>query len=154
MRHLFASKVRAEELKITPLEGRAEYTWQKVGKSFLCRIDPNFIRPGKDVQAVVEAGRAPDRVALMFCDQSAPVGAGRRIVTEAGPIQGVFEIRSIPDIAVGYATGHHIEVQIIETNQELDGFFPAQDGREDAVVPTVQDMDDGGVSPDDLYGSP
>lgn len=149
MRHLFASKVRAEELVITPREGRAEYSWKKVGPSFMCRIDPNFIRPGKDVQAVVEAGRAPDRVALMFCDQTAPVGAGRRIVTEGGPIQGVFEMRAIPDIAVGYATGHHIEVQLIETNQELDGFFPAAEGQPTAVVPQ---NDDDGVSPEDLYG--
>lgn len=88
------------------------------------RLDLTFIRPGKDQLPAIEAGRAPDRVGVFFCDADSGLRAGDRIVCIAGPITGTFDVRVIPDVAQGFSTGHHIEVQVIETSQQLDNIFP------------------------------
>jgi len=90
-----------------------------------CRLDLNFLRPGKDVPAPIEAGAAPDRIGVMFCRATVPLRAGDRIVATAGPVKGIFDIKSIPDVALDFASGHHIEVQIVETVQNLAGVWPA-----------------------------
>ena len=35
------------------------------------------------------------------------------------PVKGTFEIRVMPDEAIDFSDQHHIEVQIIESNQNL-----------------------------------
>ncbi len=91
-----------------------------------CRLDMQWVRPGKDQPVPVQAGRAPDRVGLLFCDYGVDLRAGDRIRPTAGPITGVFEIRVVPDAAVDYSFAHHIEVQIIEVAQSLVGVFPGR----------------------------
>jgi len=108
-------------------DGLPTITWTPYGDSrdtLKCRLDLTFIRPGKDQLPAIEAGRAPDRVGVMFCDVTAGIRAGDRIVCIAGPISGTFEIRAVPDVAQAFSTGHHIEVQVIETTQQLDNIFP------------------------------
>lgn len=136
MEHLFISAVRVDRLQLSVTDGRPSMTWMpspEKGAGFLkCRLDLTFVRPGKDQPAAENAGRAPDRVGVMFCGPYSPIKAGDRIVAipnEYGqtPVQGTFEIRVIPDLALNYNSAHHIEVQILETNQTLLDRFPDDD---------------------------
>ena len=102
-----------------------------------CRLDMNFIRPGKDVLPAPVAGRAPDRMGLLITYPYAPLRAGDRVVAipnEQGeiPVEGTFELRVKPDEVVGYSARHHLEIQVIETGQELtENDWPAEDPIED-----------------------
>lgn len=143
MDHLFNSAVRVERLQLEVTDGAASMTWQQATdpdsalNSMLaylkCRLDMNFVRQGKDIPMAPVAGKAPDRIGVMFTYPYAPIKAGDRIVTidneqNEQPVKGTFEIRAIPDEAVGFTSRHHIEVQVVETTQDLDGGeWPAED---------------------------
>lgn len=127
MDHLFSSTVKVQRVQKTRVDGVAVTTWvdQEAPLSAVkCRLDLNFLRPGKDVPATIEAGTAPDRIGVMFC-RKVGLKAGDRIVTIAGPVTGVFDIKSIPDDALDFSAAHHVEVQIVETVQNLAGKWPA-----------------------------
>ncbi len=152
MDHLFSSYVRVEQLNLVVDNetGRSESVWepatsedpaeQELLTALKCRLDLNFVRPGKDIAPAPVAGRAPDRIGVLFTYGYAPLKAGQRVVaipdpsypTKPMPVEGTFEIRVIPDKALDYATAHHIEVQILETNQSLELFAPDED---DEVLP-------------------
>jgi hypothetical protein len=90
-------------------------------ESVPCRLDLTFIRPGKDQLPVVEAGRAPDHLGIMFCDPDVPIQAGDVYVFFEGPISGTYEMRVSPDRAIGFKKANHIEVQLVETTlQSVD----------------------------------
>jgi hypothetical protein len=134
MDHLYASRAKVQRLQLSVESGRtAVHDWrdqQGVLSNFPCRLDLLFIRPGKDVLPAIEAGVARDRVGILFCSSKIPLLAGDRIVLIGGPIQGTFDIKNIPDRAQGFGAAHHIEVQVVETNQTLEGptAFPSEDG--------------------------
>ncbi len=92
---------------------------------FQCRLDLQFVRPGKDQPMPLVAGRAPDRVGVLFFDCITDNGgkplvlAGDRIEMVHGPVLGTFEIRLIPDVAQDFLGAHHVEVQVIEVSQAL-----------------------------------
>jgi len=117
MQHLFSSTVSVSRLSVTDGGGVPLYSFDVVNPSLRCRLDLNFLRPGKDQPAAPEAGRAPDRVGVMFCAVDADLRAGDRVKAVAGPVDGVFEIRVVPDVATDYSSGHHKEVQIVEVAQ-------------------------------------
>jgi hypothetical protein len=135
MDHLFNSVVRVEELQLTQEDGELpEMNWVQATHDdpalnamllyLRCRIDMNFVRPGKDILPAPEAGKAPDRVGVLFTYNYAPIKAGQRLVAIENdwgiiPVPGNFEIRYIPDVAIDYSSPHHIEVQVIETAQKL-----------------------------------
>jgi hypothetical protein len=133
--HLFASVVRVERMGLTQVDGVATMDWSPVdgGEYVRCRLDLNFLRPGKDIAPAPVAGKAPDRIGLMFCSSDAPIRAGDRVVAIPGddgtvPVSGTFEIRVIPDLAMGFSAPHHMEIQILETNQDLDeDIWPSED---------------------------
>lgn len=132
--HLFNSRCRAEVMVKSNVGGVAESAWVPAGTSaeeiaalsyIKGRFDLNFVRPGKDVLPAPVAGQAPDRVGLFFCGSDVPIKAGMRLVTVPNdngkePVKGIFEIRVIPDVAIDFSDAHHIEVQVIETQQSLD----------------------------------
>jgi hypothetical protein len=137
MDHLFNSVVRVEEMRLTQENGVADTSWVEVDdpalKNLPCRLDLNFVRPGKDILPAPVAGKAPDRIGVMFTYAHAPLKAGHRITaiphpdTGALPVQGTFEIRVVPDVAIGFSAAHHIEVQIIEAAQKPQNFsWPGQ----------------------------
>ncbi len=134
MFHLFNSVVRVERLQLVTTDGVAEMDWAQATdpdpnaaemlKYLECRLDMNFLRPGKDILPAPEAGKAPDRIGIMFTYPYAPIKAGDRIVAIPNregktPVKGTFEIRVMPDEAIDFSDHHHIEVQIIESNQNL-----------------------------------
>lgn len=139
--HLFNSVVRAEEQGLSVSNGLAETSWQPVDDPMLaalpCRLDLNFLRPGKDILPAPVAGKAPDRVGIMFTYAHAPLKAGMRVTAIPDPeypdipipVKGTFEIRVVPDVAIDYASAHHIEVQVVEVAQEPDEDFswPGED---------------------------
>jgi hypothetical protein len=90
-----------------------------------CRLDLQFTRPGKDAPQPLVAGRAPDRVGVLFCDMPADVNglpllkAGDRFQMVSGPIVGTFEVRTVPEVAQDYIGASHAEFQVIETSQSL-----------------------------------
>lgn len=92
-----------------------------------CRLDLQFLRPGKDTPSAVVAGAIPDREGIMFCSNDPRLTAGMQIETindRRGKqvVVGVFEIKEMPDVALDYADAHHIEVKIIETVQQKTAF--------------------------------
>lgn len=142
MEHLYNSAVRVERLQLTVTDGTPVMDWGQATDddpalndmlTFLkCRLDMNFIRPGKDIPPAPEAGKAPDRIGVMFTYPYAPIMAGDRVVAipneqNAIPVAGTFEIRAIPDEAIDFSSRHHIEVQVIEANQLLEGRWPAEE---------------------------
>ncbi len=134
MRHLWHTRAEVLRLTATIADGTPRMNWIKadtvidsglqVPGELLCRLDLNFVRPGKDQPMPIVAGRAPDRIGLMFYSPDCDIRAGDRIRPIAGPITGTFEIRAIPDPAVGLATANHMEVQVIEVAQSLTSGFP------------------------------
>lgn len=128
MQGLFVSVVQAQRLYRSNVNGVATSTWQPYGDSrdsIPCRLDLLFVRPGKDAIPALEAGRAPDRYGVLFAEANCGLRAGDRVVCISGPIQGTFEIRAIPDMAQDYFSAHHMEVQVVETNQKTQGVFPS-----------------------------
>lgn len=88
-----------------------------------CRLDLQFLRPGKDAPPAIQAGVIPDREGIMFCDPLPNLRAGMRVVTKPDKrgrevVKGTFEIKEIPGEALDYDSVHHIEVKVIETTQE------------------------------------
>ncbi len=132
MRHLFASRVEVYDAAITIVDGTGEISWVKTSTivdtklgtpgEMLCRLDLTFIRHGKDQPMAAVAGRAPDRIGVLFCGPTDNLKAGQRIRAIAGPVTGTFEIRAIPDPAVDFANVHHLEVQVVEVAQDVSGF--------------------------------
>lgn len=131
MRHLYNTRAEVLRPRPTITDGLAQISWQKLTivvdafaatpGELMCRIDLNFQRPGKDQPMQMVAGRAPDRVGLMFFDPTNDIQSGDRIHCLDGPVQGTFEIRVMPDPAVGYGPAHHMEVQIVEVSQNMRG---------------------------------
>lgn len=124
MDHLYSSVVKVQRLtKTRDSSGMSRTEWTTAPSplnSFRCRLDLNFLRPGKDAPPAQEAGVVPNRIGIMFCSASLPLRAGDRIVTISGPVEGTFDLKVIPDIAVDYDSAHHIEVQVEESVQALD----------------------------------
>ncbi len=135
MQHLYPSAFRVERMQLVSVtDGVATMDWTQATDEdanandmlqFLKgRLDLNFVRPGKDILPAPEAGKAPDRIGVLFTFAYAPIRAGDRIVAipnEFGkiPVDGTFEIRYKPDEAQGFSDTHHIEVQVIEVGQNL-----------------------------------
>lgn len=130
MIHLFNSRVQVERLTTTNNNGRSQMLWVPLDAPLdyvACRLDLVFMRPGKDIPAPLEAGRAPDRIGIMFCAADLAIRAGDRIVTVPNdfglePVKGTFDLKVIPDIAQDYSGGHHIEVQVVETLNDLQNW--------------------------------
>jgi hypothetical protein len=134
MQHLFNSTVRAEELQRTVIDGEQAMSWSQATSGdpygdfaltrLPCRIDMGFLRPGKDIAPAPEAGKAPDRIGVMFCAAWVPIRAGMRFVTVPNddgsmPVAGTFELRVNPDGAIGFRDAHHLEMQVIESVQSV-----------------------------------
>lgn len=123
--HLFNSVVRVEELQAVVEDGTAISTWNPVAgmEKVKCRLDLNFIRPGKDILPAPVAGKVPDRIGILFASVGTPLKPGQRVVAVPNkfgkmPIKGTFEIRVVPDEAIDYSDAHHIEVQVVEVAQK------------------------------------
>jgi hypothetical protein len=126
IRHLYISRAEVHRLQIKLVKGSMTNTWQKITEmvdpalgvagEMMCRLDLNFIRPGKDQPSPIVAGRSQDRVGLLFCDYSAELLAGDRLKMVAGPISGWFELRSNPDGAIDFSQVHHFETQVVEVS--------------------------------------
>jgi hypothetical protein len=135
MRHLFNSRVEVLRLTGVLQAGTPTLSWNTITDvvdpylsapgQLMCRIDLQFLRPGRDQPMPAVAGRAPDRVGVLFLSITDALKAGDRIHTLTGPVTGTFEVRAIPDVAAQFADGHHMEVQIIEVAQGLTGVFPS-----------------------------
>jgi hypothetical protein len=134
MRHLYNSQAAVYRLSGGIVNGTPTLTWSKitgipdtvlgVAGEMMCRLDLGFLRQGKDQPMPATAGRAADRVGVLFYDSNAEVKAGDRLVMLSGPVVGTFELRAIPDPAIAYAEAHHLEVQVVEVSQDLVGIFP------------------------------
>ena len=125
MEHLYNSEVAVTRLTVGATDGMPSYAYNVVPglSSLSCRLDIGFLRQGKDQPMAAEAGRAPDRVGVMYCNSDAAIKPGDRITPVSGPITGTFEIRVIPDGAVDFAEVHHLEVQVVEVAQQLTNSY-------------------------------
>ncbi len=129
MRHLYHNRVEVFRLSLEMTKGLPQQSWQKLSEivdpylgvpgEIMCRIDLGYQRVGKDQPIPAAQGRAPDRFGLMVFDPTDEILAGDRFHCIAGPIQGTFEIRAMPDVAAAYAHAHHMEVQILEVAQNF-----------------------------------
>lgn len=124
MQHLYASVVKIRERKMVPKNGRPTLSWVDVaGLTYWpCRLDLEFMRPGKDAPPAINAGVVPDREGIMFCDVSEKIKAGMQVVTIDDSmgrqvVKGVFEIKEIPGISLDSSSQHHMEIKVQETVQ-------------------------------------
>ncbi len=131
MRHLFNTRAEVLRMTATMSHGSPTVDWNKVdviidarlgvSGELMCWLDLNFLRPGKDAPPPVVAGRALDRIGVMFFSATDRLKSGDRIRCLSGPVTGTFEIRNNPDPAISFrTTPHHFEVQIIEVAQSVD----------------------------------
>lgn len=131
LRHLYRSQVQVFRLSGSFDLGAPSYVWEpltavldpvlNIPGQMLCRIDLQFLRPGKDAPMPIVAGRPPDRTGTMFYDAIPMILAGDRFVCTAGPIVGTFELRQVPEPAQDYFAVHHFENQVIEVAQTVAG---------------------------------
>lgn len=129
MRHLYRSVVEVLTDGSYTRGGSLIHGWHRAESMFdpylgrvgylACRLDLNFIRPGKDEPPMQTGGRAPDRVGVLFCDPTPYLKVGHRLKCVDGPINGLFEIRNVPDEAQDYVGVHHLECSIVEVAQSL-----------------------------------
>ena len=143
MRHLYATRAEVLRLSGEMIDGSVILSWNKLGTvvdpylnrpgELMCRLDLGFVRQGKDQPMAVVAGRAPDRSGLLFLDHHNDIRAGDRVRCITGPIEGTFEIKAIPDVAQGYSTVHHLEVQVFEVAKSADLDFPGAGVEESRV---------------------
>ena len=155
MDHLFASVVKVTEMRLTPQPGgrmRMERVVVPGLAKMKCRIDLQFLRPGKDTPPAVVAGSIPDREGIMFCRYTPKLMAGMQIETIPDArgnevVKGVFEIKEIPDVAVGFGSAHHIEVKVIESVQKTVPFPDIESGIT-GVMPNAAPTPDGVEFPD------
>lgn len=144
MDHLYNSAFRVERLQIVNvIGGEAETDWVQATDPdpstndllhyLKGRLDLNFLRPGKDIPVAPEAGKAQDRIGVLFTYPYAPIRPGDRIIAienEKGkiPVKGTFEIRPKPDEAIDYDDVHHLEIQVVEVGQSLAAMeWPGED---------------------------
>jgi hypothetical protein len=122
VQHLFNCSVEVLRLRQVFDSGQPRYDWQ-LTTTLRCRVDVSFVRPGKTMPLVIEAGRAPDRSAVAFF--SAADGlllrAGDRLRCIVGPISGTWSVDEIPDVIAGYSAAHHVEVGLKEVAQAVSG---------------------------------
>jgi hypothetical protein len=128
----------AELTRLTPTvtaQGIGSLAWNPVAAMldpvlgvsgrFACRLDLQFVRRGVDQPMPVVAGRAPDRVGVLFMVPPPNITglplilAGDRVTMVSGPVFGSFDIRVVPDVAQDMLGAHHIEVQVVEVAQSL-----------------------------------
>lgn len=91
---------------------------------FQGRLDLTFVRAGKDQPPTFETGLRVDRAGVLFFGIDVDLRASDVIRAISGPVQGTFELRAFSDIAQGYGSGHHREVQVFEIAQEVASGFP------------------------------
>lgn len=136
IRHLYASTVEVlERVVVDSSTGASQWvvrdevldSLQPPGR-MRCRLDLGFVRPGKDQLPAPVAGRAVDRIGVLFCDATPNLRAGDRVRCVEGDVTGTFEVRVVPDVAQALAVGHHIEVQVVEVAQSLAGVYPGGSG--------------------------
>lgn len=130
MRWLFNTRCEVLRLSLNmAADGAPSQSWEKVPfiidqalgvpGEMLCRMDLTFQRPGKDQPMPVVAGRAPDRVGVMFFSVTDEIRSGDRFHCLSGPVSGTFEMRVNADPAINYSpVAHHMEVQIVEVAQK------------------------------------
>lgn len=121
MQHLFASTVKVWRFQQVATDGAISGTWAGVSglSAVKCRLDLTFVRQGKDIPvAPQEAGKVPDRMGVMFCSAAVPLAPGDQVQAIAGPVNGIFEVMAVPDVAVGFSAAHHMEVQVREVAQD------------------------------------
>jgi hypothetical protein len=128
----------------------------------LCRLDLQFTRPGKDVPMPLVAGRAPDRVGLLYFDAVPDtngrllVKSGDRIVMVSGPVYGTFQLNQIPEVAQDFIGAHHIETQVVEVSQALEAgaLTPFPGTTTGSGLPPSRPQDQGGGNIQDQGGGP
>lgn len=124
IRHLYVSRAEVHRLRTTIVNGSMKNEWSKLTEivdprlgvpgELMCRLDLNFVRPGKDQPSPLVAGRAIDRVGVLFCDATPNLLAGDWLKFVVGPITGTFELKATPDGAIDFSNVHHFEVQVSE----------------------------------------
>jgi hypothetical protein len=103
VRHLYHTRAELQRLSLQMKNNVPQQVWEKIDDivdpylqvpgEMMCRIDLVYQRPGKDLPLPITAGRAPDRVGVLYFDPTDP--------------------------AAGYSAAHHMEVQIIESVQSM-----------------------------------
>jgi hypothetical protein len=135
LRVSYLSLVNVMRLKMKVTNGTPALTWTAlpgvidpfvaVPGQMLCHISLGFIRRG-DLPMPLTAGVAAQRQGVVYFDSAidpdtnAPyVLAGDRLYCIGGPVQGTFELRSVPQSEISFGGVHHIECQIWEVSKAI-----------------------------------
>lgn len=90
-----------------------------VSGELMCHLAIGVVRQGREAQLPIAAGRAPDRVGVMICDNTQHIMADDRLLVISGPNLGTFEIRRAPDMMQGFASAYHMEVEVVEVVKSI-----------------------------------
>lgn len=135
LRVSYVSLVQVMRLKNKVSKGTASLTWTTlvdvidpfvdIPGQMMCNLQLGFIRRG-DLPMPLTAGAAAQRQGVAYFDAAINpdtnepyVLAGDRLYCIGGPIQGTFEIRSVPQAAVSFGGVHHVETQVWEVAKSL-----------------------------------
>ena len=71
------------------------------------------------------SGVQQDRYGVLFADVPvlSVLKAGDRVRAISGPITGTFDVRNLPDKALGFSSAHHLEIDIVEVSQRPAGTY-------------------------------
>lgn len=116
------------------VDGRLNVGWYPLHSpenagQFWSRFDLQFVKPGSNALPPVMSGVIQDRIGIMFADTWVAnlLKAGDRVHILSGPITGTFDVRNIPEQALGYESAHHLEVSVVEVSQRPEGSYAIPD---------------------------
>jgi hypothetical protein len=110
------SRVRVLRPRVSTEDGILSTSWSAVSgmESLMCRLEVGLFRPGKDQPLPIQAGRAPDRVAVVWVAPDTDLRPGDHLECVGGPVKGTWEMRTTLDAAVAMNRLHHLEGQVVE----------------------------------------
>lgn len=121
-RTMLKHKCNILELTEMAANGLVGLQWSIIdgGSNVRCYIDLNFLRRGKDPMLLwtPEAGRASDRVGVLFVDPKAKIKTGHRVEIVKGP-HGVFSVEGAIDEVWTPRKLHHLEVGVQEVGRPI-----------------------------------
>jgi hypothetical protein len=113
-RDLLTHRAKVMRAQMVVSDGLESYDWVTVASRVRCRVDLQYIRPGRDPQWTPEAGRQTDRTGVAFFEANAPVKVGDRVVVLTPP-GGTFLVEGSVDAVLGRdGKVHHLECGVRE----------------------------------------
>ena len=111
---LLVHRVDVQRATVGEVDGLDTYDWNTVQTGVRCRLDLQYIRPGRDPQWTPEAGRATDRTGVAFFLPNTQIRSGDRLIVRKGPKGTFLAEGAVDDAQDRHGFSHHLEVGVRE----------------------------------------